>query len=121
MRSRPVLLIGGLWLIAGAAYAPVTIARRVGVPREPLTPPRSAPLHAGKDGYSSDERDFTVGRSLYLRSTKTHIGQILATDDDHTFPPTFRTTRAKAVLLRHADGPLDWQPVEFLTRVYVVR
>jgi hypothetical protein len=109
MRSRPVLLVAGLCLIAGAAYVPVAIARQ------------TMPLHAGKDGYSSDERDFTLGRSVYLRSTKTRIGRILATDSDHEFPPAFGKTHARAVLLRHVDGPLDWLPVESLPRVYVVR
>jgi hypothetical protein len=109
MRSRPALLIAGLLLIAGAAYAPVAIARQ------------SAPKHASADGYSSDERDFTVGRSVHLRSTKTRIGRIIATDDDHSFPPSFGRTRAKAVLIRHADGPFDWVPVDGLSRIYVVR
>jgi hypothetical protein len=128
-----VLLMAGLCLIAGVAYAPVAIARQLARSQQPTaakqrTPPpqavpaqQAAPPHAGKDGYSSDERDFTVGRSVYLRSTKTRIGRIVAADDDHAFPPTFRTTRAKAVQIRHSDGPFDWQPVEFATRVYVVR
>lgn len=119
MRSRPALLVAGLCIIAAAAYAPVAIARQIGVPEPPT--PRMAPPHAAADGYSSDARDFTVGRSVYLRSTKTRIARILATDDDHAFPPAFGKTHAKAVLIRHTDGPLDWMPVEFLTRVYVVR
>lgn len=109
MRSRPAMLVTGLCLIAGAAYAPVVIARRTATPL------------AGKDGYSSDERDFTVGRSVYLRSTKTRIGRILATDDDHAFPPTFRKSPARAVLIKHVDGPFDWLPVEGLSRIYAVR
>ncbi len=109
MRSRPVLLMAGLCLIAGAAYAPVSIARQT-----------TAPI-AGKDGYSSDERDFTVGRTVYLRSTKTRIGRIVATDDDHAFPPSFKKTRARAVLIKHSDGPRDWIPVEGLSRIYAVR
>jgi hypothetical protein len=121
MRSRPALLVAGLCLIAGAAYAPVAIARQIGVSRAGVTATEAVPPHAGTDGFSSDERDFTAGRSVYLRSTKTHIGRILATDEDHVFPSTFRKTHAKGVLIRHKGGPLDWQPVELLTRVYVVR
>ena len=109
MRSRPAMLVTGLCLIAGAAYAPVVIARRTATPL------------AGKDGYSSDEREFTRGRSVYLRSTKTRIGQIIATDDDHAFPGSFRKSRGKAVLIRRVDGPLEWTPVEGLSRIYVVR
>ena len=120
MRSRPALLMAGLSLIAAAAYAPVAIARQT-APHPQDVAPQSAPLHAGKDGYSSDERDFTRGRAVYLRSTKTRIGQILATDDDHEFPPSFRKRHAKAVLIRHADGPLDWTPVDGIARIYVVR
>jgi hypothetical protein len=110
--------MAGLCLIAAAAYAPVAIARQTA----PLkVAPQSVPPHAGKDGFSSDERDFTRGRIVYLRSTRTRIGQILATDDAHDFPPTFRKTRAKAVLIRRVDGPLDWTPVDGLSRIYVVR
>jgi hypothetical protein len=120
MRSRPVLLVAGLCLIGGAAYAPVAIARQIGASQAPAQH-LAAPPHAGKDGFSSDARDFTVGRSVYLRSTRTRIGLIVAADDDHIFPPTFRRSHGQAVLIRHTDGPLDWLPVESLNRVYVVR
>jgi hypothetical protein len=120
MHSRPALLVAGLCLIAGAAYAPVAIARQIGAP--PAATERQAePRHADRDGYSSDARDFTVGRSVYLRSTKTPIGRILASDDDHAFPRGFRQSHGRAVLIRHTDGPMDWLPVESLRRVYVVR
>lgn len=109
MRSRPVLLLAGLCLIAGAAYSPVAIARQ------------TTALHAGRDGYSSDERDFTVGRTVFLRSTKTRIGRIMAMDADHDFPPKFRTRHARAVLIKRVDGPQSWTPVEGLSRIYVVR
>lgn len=109
MRSRPMLLVAGLLLIAGAAYAPVAIARQTTL------------AHAGRDGYSSDERDFTVGRTVYLRSARTKIGRIIAADERHEFPASFRARRGRAVLLRHVDGPVDWLPVEGLSRVYVVR
>lgn len=109
MKSRPVLLVTGLLLIGGAAYAPVAIARQATL------------AHAGRDGYSGDEHDFTVGRTVYLRSAKSKIGRIIAVDEDHEFPATFRTRHGRAVLLRHVDGPMDWLPVEGLSRVYVVR
>ena len=109
MRSRPMMLAAGLLLIAVAAYAPVAIARQTTAARE------------ASAGYSSQERDFTVGRTVYLRSTKTKIGRIVAADDHHDFPPSFRTRHGRAVLLRHVDGPMDWLPVEGLSRVYVVR
>lgn len=109
MRSRPMLLVTGLLLIAGAAYAPVAIARQATL------------AHAGHDGYSSDERDFTVGRTVYLRSARTKIGRIVAVDANHEFPVSFRVRHGRAVLLRHVDGPADWLPVEGLSKVYVVR
>jgi len=109
MRSRPALLVAGLCLIAAAAYAPVAIARQ------------TTAVHAGKGGYSSDERDFTVGRTVYLRSTKTRIGRIMAMDANHDFPPSFGKRHAKAVLIKRFDGPLDWRPVEGSSRIYVVR
>lgn len=109
MRSRPVLLVAGICLLAAAAYAPVAIARQ------------TTALHAGRDGYSGDERDFTVGRTVYLRSTRTRIGRIVAADANHEFPPTFTRRHAKAVLIRHTDGPRSWTPVEGLSRIYVVR
>lgn len=109
MRSRPALLVAGLCLIGGAAYAPVAIARQ------------TTAAHASEDGYSSDERDFTVGRAVFLRSTKTRIGRIIAVDESHAFPATFRKRHARAVLIRRKDGPLDWTPVEGLSRIYLVR
>ncbi len=109
MRSRPMLLVTGLLLVAGAAYAPVAIARQTTL------------AHTRRDGYSNDERDFTVGRTVYLRSARTKIGRIIAVDQDHQFPAGFRTRRGRAVLLRHVDGPVDWLPVAGLSRVYVVR
>ncbi len=121
MRSRPVLLMAGVCLIAAAAYAPVAIARQASMRRIPAESTQPAPPHAGRDGYSSDERDFTVGRTVYLRSTKTRIGRILATDDAHDFPPTFKTTPAQAVLIHVVDGPLNWTPLDGLSRIYVVR
>jgi len=122
MRSRPALLVAGLCLIAGAAYAPVAIARQTSAVRTSAdTTHRSVPPHAGRNGYSSDERDFTIGRSVYLRSTKTHIGRILATDDAHEFPPAFRASPAKAVLIHVVDGPFNWTPLDGLSRIYVVR
>jgi hypothetical protein len=108
MRSRPMMLAGGLLLLAVAAYAPVAIARQ------------ATSAHAAA-GYSSNERDFTVGRTVYLRSTKTKIGRIIAADEHREFPPGFRARPGRAVLLRHVDGPMDWLPVEGLSRVYVVR
>jgi len=108
MRSRPLLLAAGLLSIAVAAYAPVAIARQTAA-------------RPGGTTYSSDERDFTVGRTVYLRSTRTKIGRIVAADDDHEFPASFKTRHGRAVLLRHVDGPFDWLPVEGLSRVYVVR
>ena len=114
MRSRPTMLAAGLLLIAVAAYAPVAIARQTTAAR------------AGGTGYSGNERDFTAGRTVYLRSTKTKIGRILAVDENHEFPasarfPAIKRGHARAVLLRHVDGPMDWLPVEGLSHVYVVR
>jgi hypothetical protein len=72
--------------------------------------------------YSSLERDFTVGKTVYLRSSKTRIGVIRATDSNHAFPPKFfPASRMKAVLIRHTDGPFDWMPLERAVRIYVVK
>jgi hypothetical protein len=120
MQSRPGLLMAGLCLIAAAAYAPVAIARQT-APRPVQFASQPSAQHAGRNGYSSDEREFTRGRTVYLRSTKTRIGRILATDEAHDFPPTFRKTRAKAVLIKRVDGPLEWTPVDGISRIYVVR
>jgi hypothetical protein len=71
--------------------------------------------------YSGLERDFTVGKTVYLRSSKTRIGVIRATDSNHAFPPKFfPASRMKAVLIRHTDGPFDWMPLERAIRIYVV-
>ncbi|MCY7379171.1 MAG: hypothetical protein LH467_07540 [Gemmatimonadaceae bacterium] len=72
--------------------------------------------------YSSSEADFVVGRQVHLRSTRTFIGRITAVDDDHGFPPDrFPRARMKAVRIERRDGPVDWVPVERITRIYVVR
>ena len=72
--------------------------------------------------YSSSEADFVVGKRVHLRSTKTFIGRITAVDDDHGFPPDrFPRARMKAVRIERRDGPVDWVPVERITRIYVVR
>lgn len=71
--------------------------------------------------FSSVEKDFTVGKKVYLRSSKTHIGSIIAIDPNHSFPPSFGRTRAKGVLIRRNDGPLDWIPINSALRIYVVK
>lgn len=71
--------------------------------------------------YSSAEKDFTVGKSVYLRSNKTLIGKIIAIDPDHSFPPSFGRMRAKGLLIRRKDGPLDWIPIDGVLRIYVVK
>lgn len=76
---------------------------------------------AGTPEYSSREADFVVGKSVYLRSTKTRIGRILAVDENRSFPASFRRRHSKAVLIRRFDGPIDWVPVDGITRIYVTR
>jgi hypothetical protein len=71
--------------------------------------------------YSGIEKDFTVGKRVYLRSTKTLIGTIVDVDPDHSFPPSFARTRAKGLLIRRTDGPLDWMPIDGARRIYVVK
>ena len=71
--------------------------------------------------YSSREKDFRVGKRVYLRSSKTLIGRIIAIDPIHSFPPNFGRTRAKALLIKRKDGPLDWMPIDGALRVYVVK
>ena len=110
MSSISVRLVGGLCLIAAAAWAPVVIAQHV----------REGPSVQAKS-YSDRARDVTVGRSVYLRSTRTPVGRILAADDDHPLPKGFPHPRARAVLIRRFDGPMGWQPVEGIGRIYVVR
>jgi hypothetical protein len=70
--------------------------------------------------YSFVESDFVVGKTVYLRSSKMRIGTIQAADARHSFPRTFPRPRMKAVLIRRKDGPLEWVPVERITRIYVV-
>jgi len=70
--------------------------------------------------YSGLERDYTVGKKVYLRSSKTHIGVIRATDSNHAFPPSFPAPRMKAVLIQRTDGPFEWTPLQSAVRIYVV-
>ena len=71
--------------------------------------------------YSGIEKDFTVGKSVYLRSSKTLIGTIIAIDPDHSFPRTFNRPRSKALQIKRKDGPVDWIPVDGALRIYVVK
>ena len=94
-----------------------------------LTPVTSAigqgksdrPAVRADSGYSSREKDFRVGKHVYLRSSKTVIGRIIAIDPMHPFPPSFGRTRSKALLIRRKDGPLDWMPIDGVLRIYVVK
>jgi hypothetical protein len=70
--------------------------------------------------YSGLERNFTVGKTVYLRSSKTRIGVIRAIDANHSFPPSFPARRMKAVLIRRKEGRPNWTPVETALRIYVV-
>ena len=110
MRSISLRLVGGVCLIAAAAWAPVVIAQHV----------RGEPA-ARSGSYSDREGDFTLGKGVYLRSTKTPIGRIVGADADHGFPKGFPHRRARAVLIRRFDGPMSWQPLEGIGRIYVVR
>lgn len=78
------------------------------------------PNSANDSLYSTAERDFVVGKTVYLRSSKTLIGTIVRTDPNHAFPRTFPRPRMNAVLIRRKDGPFEWTPVERVARIYVV-
>jgi len=106
-------LLIGLTVKAGAQAKPIAAS----APKAAATAkPAQADLL-----YSGRERDFTVGKTVYLRSSKTRIGVIRATDPNHAFPPKFFPAgHMKAVLIRHTDGPFDWVPVERAVRIYVV-
>jgi hypothetical protein len=85
------------------------------------TTPPAAPAKAD-DGYSGDSTRFVVGRRVYLRSTKTFIGTIVAADAKHDFRSgRFPRPWMKAVLVDRRDGPHEWVPVEGITKLYVVR
>ena len=86
----------------------------------PATGGFRSPSAADDSLYSSAESDFVVGKTVYLRSTKTRIGTILKTDSTHGFPRSFPRPRMKAVLIQRKDGPYEWTPVERITRIYVV-
>jgi hypothetical protein len=117
MRSTPRIHYVTLGLLLG-------LTARVSAQAKPAAASKAAAIAkpAQADSlYSGLERDFTVGKTIYLRSSKTRIGVIQATDSSHAFPPKFfPAARMKAVLIRHADGPFDWVPVERAVRIYVV-
>jgi len=73
-------------------------------------------------GYSSDSTAFVVGKQVHLRSSRTFIGTIKAVDERHDFRAgRFPRPEMKAVLIERRDGPLEWVPVERITRIYVVK
>jgi hypothetical protein len=70
--------------------------------------------------YLNEPSAFVVGRTVYLRSTKTRIGTIEAVDSHHAFPRKFPRSRMRAVLIHRKDGPMEWTPIDGITRIYVV-
>jgi hypothetical protein len=70
--------------------------------------------------YSSNVSDFVVGKTVYLRSTKTRLGSIISVDTRHRFPRSFARPQMMAVLILRKDGPREWVPIEGITRIYVV-
>jgi hypothetical protein len=70
--------------------------------------------------YLSEPSAFVVGKTVYLRSTKTRIGTIEAVDTHHAFPRSFPHQQMSAALIHRKDGPMDWVPLEGITRIYVV-
>jgi len=79
------------------------------------------PSGRSESSYSSLEKDFTLGKNVYLRSSKTFIGTIVAIDPDHSFPPSFKRARSKALRIKRKDGPVDWIPIEGALHIYVVK
>ena len=105
-------LLAGLASTASAQAKPAAASNAASI----VKPERNDSLYSGL------ERDFTVGKTVYLRSSKTRIGVIRATDPNHAYPPQFFPAgRMKAVLIQHTDGPFDWVPVERVLRIYVVK
>lgn len=73
-------------------------------------------------GYLSDSTDFVVGKSVHLRSSKTFIGTIKTVEERHDFRSgRFPRPEMRAVLIERRDGPLEWVPVERITRIYIVK
>lgn len=106
-----VTLVVGLAIRADAQSRTPDMAPQVSLRRPPS---------ASDSLYSSAERDFVVGKTVYVRSSKTLIGTIIRADPNHAFPKTFPRPHMKAVLIRRKDGPSSWTPVEGITRIYVV-
>ena len=69
---------------------------------------------------TSTASEFVVGKTVYLRSTGTRIGVIEKIDPAHDFPPWMSRTPLRAVLIHRKDGPMDWAPLDRVTRIYVV-
>jgi hypothetical protein len=122
MRNVLRLLTGGI--VAASALSRSTPANGQSNAPPPANPPVAdairSPNSANDSLYSFAESDFVVGKTVYLRSSKMRIGTILAAEARHSFPRTFPRPQMKAVLIRRKDGPLDWVPVERITRIYVV-
>lgn len=84
----------------------------------------AAPASAAKpaDAYLADAASFTIGRRVYLRSTKAYIGTVVDTAAKHDFRAGhFPRPWMKAVLIERRDGPHEWVPIEGITRLYVVK
>ena len=103
----------------------VTTASSTALGQSVARPPAPTPSSHGQAAtsavtYLSDSSAFVTGKTVYLRSTKTRIGIIEGVDADHRFPSKFSRRHMSAVLIHWKDGPIDWIPVEGITRIYVV-
>lgn len=82
----------------------------------------AAPAPQSAAGYSSDSTSFVPGKRVYLRSTKSYYGKIVAADANHDFRDGhFKHPWAKAVLIIRRDGPYEWTPMETATKIYAVK
>ena len=118
MRNRGLLVYASI----GAAMLTAAPALRAQGAPPNVSVARTVRSAASDSAYSGAERDFIVGRRVYLRSTKTFIGTIVDADANKRFPADrFPRAQMKAVLIKRFDGPLGWEPMDQVIRIYVTR
>ena len=107
-----------MWVVAGSIIASSLAA----VSAHDVMPAQAASSTAAirPADFSSSEKDIVVGKTVYLRSSKTLIGRIVAVEANHRFPPSFPKSPATGVRIQHANGPLDWIPLDGFLKIYVV-
>jgi hypothetical protein len=103
---------------ASPVAAPATAATSNSSPTPHPDPPHTVDEPSGDDGYQSLLANVWVGNELYLRTDHAYIGVIQDIESDHVFPDG---TQRDGILVKFANGSIDWIPRKTAQQIYVTK